>query len=106
MSFGTVQITDLDFADDAVIFAKTSKVLAGALHSLSVEAEPLGLRVSSIKTKVKVFVDILDATVGSIPVNDENVEITQTFTYPSSVIHSSTSCEIKVTRRLGRPDPL
>ena len=41
--FGTVRITDLDIADDAVIFAETTEVLAGALHSLSEEAEPLGL---------------------------------------------------------------
>ena len=52
VSFGTVRITDLDFADDAVILAETAEVLAGALDSLSKEAEPLGLRVSLIKIKV------------------------------------------------------
>ena len=46
MSFGTVRITDLDFADDAVIFAETPEALSGALDLLSEEAEPLGLRVS------------------------------------------------------------
>ena len=45
-SFGTVRITDLDFADDAVIFAKTTEVLVEAFESLSEEAVPLGLRVS------------------------------------------------------------
>ena len=50
VSFGNVRITDLDFADDAVIFAETTKILAGALDSLSEEAEPLGLRVPWIKT--------------------------------------------------------
>ena len=44
-----VRITDLDFADDAVIFAKTTEVLAGALDSLNEEPDPLGLRVSLIK---------------------------------------------------------
>ena len=53
VSFGTVRITDLDFADDAVIFAETTEVLAEALDSLNEEAEPLGLRVSWIKTKVQ-----------------------------------------------------
>ena len=38
VSFGTVRITDLDSADNAVIFAETTDVLAGALASLSVEA--------------------------------------------------------------------
>ena len=101
MSFGTVRITDLDFADDAVIFAETTEVLTGALDSLSEEAEPLGLRVSWIKTKVQAFGDTLDATVESIPVNGENVEVTQTFTCLGSVIHSSTSCDLEVNRRLG-----
>ena len=54
VSFGTVRMNDLDFAEDAVIFAETTEVLAGALGSLSKEAEPLGLRVSWIKTKTKV----------------------------------------------------
>ena len=43
-------------------------ILAGALDSLSEEAEPLGLRVPWINTKVQAFGEILDATVESIPV--------------------------------------
>ena len=53
MSFGTVRITDLHLADDAVIFAETTEVLAGALDWLSEEAGPFGLQVSWIKTKVQ-----------------------------------------------------
>ena len=34
--------------------------------------------------------------------NGENAEVTQTFTYISSVIPPSTSCEQEVNRRLGR----
>ena len=101
MSFGTVRITDLDFLDEAAIFDET-KSFAEALESLSEENEPLGLRLSWIKTKVHAFVDVLDATVESIPVISENVEVTQTFTYLGSVIHSSTSCELEINRRLGR----
>ena len=54
VSFGTVRITDPNFADDAVIFAETTEALAEALESLSEEAEPLGLRVSWTKTKVRI----------------------------------------------------
>ena len=60
--------------------------------------------VFSIKTKVQTFGDILDTTVESIRVTGENVEITQTFTHLESVVHSSTSCELEVNRRLGRVD--
>ena len=89
MSFRTVRIADFVFADDTVIFAETTGVLAGALDSLREEAEPLGLRVTGIKTKVLAFGDILDGIVESIPGNGEIVEVTQTFTYLGSVIHTS-----------------
>ena len=89
-------------SNGTVIFAETTEIPAGALDLLSEEAEPLGLRVSWIKTKVRASGDILDATVESIPVNGENVEVKQTFTYLGSVIHSSTSCEQEVNRRLRR----
>ena len=40
VSFETVRINDLDFADDAVIFAETSEVLAETLESMSEEVLP------------------------------------------------------------------
>ena len=43
-SFWNVKISDLDFADDAVIFAETPDILLGALKVLNEESEPLGLR--------------------------------------------------------------
>ena len=75
----------------SVIFAETTEVLAVALESLSEEADPLGLRVSWVKTKVQAFGDILDATTESIPVNGENVKDAQTFTCLGSVNQSSPS---------------
>ena len=45
-SFWNVNISDLDFADDAIIFAETLDILLGALEVLNEESEPLGLRVS------------------------------------------------------------
>ena len=101
VSFGDVRITDLDFADDAVIFAETLDVLTAALETLSEEAEPLGLRVSWLKTKIQAFGDILDAAAKSCQVTGEKVEIVEKFTYLGSVVHNSTSCEAEVDRRLG-----
>ena len=60
-SFGNVRISDLDFADDAVIFVETLDTLLGALEVLNEESEPLGLRVSEVKNKIQAFNDILDA---------------------------------------------
>ena len=47
----------------AVIFAETLDILLGALEVLIEESEPLGLRVSRVKTKIQAFNDILDAAV-------------------------------------------
>ena len=94
-SFGNVKISDLDFADDAVIFAETLDILLGTL-------EPLGFRVSWVKTKIQAFNDILDAAMLSIPVCSEDVEVTERFTYLGSDIHVSAGCESDVNRRLGR----
>ena len=101
VSFGDVRITDLDFADDAVVFAETLEILVGALERLSEEAEPLGLRVSWLKTKAQVFGDLLDTAVGSVPVSGESVDIVERFTYLGSVVHRSAGCEAEVARRLA-----
>ncbi|KAG0717242.1 Retrovirus-related Pol polyprotein from type-1 retrotransposable element R2 [Chionoecetes opilio] len=53
-SVGNTKITDLVFADDAVIFAESLEVLVMALEALHEEAKPLGLEVSWLKTKVQV----------------------------------------------------
>ena len=95
VSFGTVQITNFDFADETVIFAVTTEVLSGALDSLIEEAELHRLEVPCIKTKVKVIGE------KSISLSGENVEMTQTFTFLGSVIHKSTSCDLDVNLRLG-----
>ena len=51
-SFGNVKISDLDFADDAVIFAENLDILLGALEVLNEESESLELLVSWVKTKI------------------------------------------------------
>ncbi len=95
-SVGNVKISDLDFADDAVIFAETLDILLGALEVLNEESEPLGLRVSWVKTKIQAFNDILDAAVLSVPVCGEVVEVVERFTYLGSDIHVSAGCESEV----------
>ena len=41
MSFGKLQISDLDFADYAAVLADTLDMLIGALETLGTEREPL-----------------------------------------------------------------
>ena len=100
-SFGLGRITDLVFPDDAVIFAEFMDMIVGVLETLSEEAEPLGLRVSWIKTKIQAFGDALDVAMESVSVNGERVEIVDSFTYLGSVIHASATCATEVSRCLG-----
>ena len=65
--FGNVKISDLDFTD-AVIFPVILDILLGALEVLNEESEPLGLRVSWVKTKIQAFIDVFDAAILSVPV--------------------------------------
>ena len=44
--FGNIKISDLDFADDAVIFVETLDILIGTLQALNDGSEPLELWVS------------------------------------------------------------
>ena len=69
---------------------------------LNEESEPLGLRVSWVKTKIQAFNDILDAAVLSVPVCGEDVEVVERFTYLGSDIPVSAGCESEINRRLGR----
>ena len=69
---------------------------------LNEESEPLGLRVSWVKTKIQAFNDILDAAILSVPVCDEDVEVAERFTYLGSDIYVSAGCEPEVNRHLGR----
>ena len=100
-SVGDVKITDLDFADDAVIFAESLEVLALTLEVLREEAEPLGLKVSWAKTKVQAFGDLLDDAAVSIQACGENIEVVDKFTYLGSVIHHNRVSDHDVDRRLG-----
>ncbi len=101
-SFGEVRISDLDFADDAVIFAEIVEILIEALEKLSEESEPLGLRVSWVKTKVQAFNGILGPAVQSVTVGRESVELTDRFTYLGSDISVTSCCDLEVNKRLGR----
>ena len=49
--------------------------LRRALEVLNEESEPLGLRVSWVKTTIQAFNDILDAAILSVPVCGEDIEV-------------------------------
>ncbi len=95
-------ITDLDFADDVVIFAELVDGLVRALEVLSEEAEPLGFRVSWLKTKLQSFDDSTEEATEPVCSAGENVGFVETFSYLGSDVVSSGSSQPEVNKRLGR----
>ena len=72
-----------------------------ALEALHEEVKPLGLQVSWPKTKVQVFGGLLDETVKSIHVSDEDINILDSFTYLGSVVHNNGGSYQEVLQWIG-----
>ena len=100
-SVGNTKISDLVFADDAVLLAESLDVLVMALEVLHEESKPLGLKVSWTKTKVQAFGGLLDDTVQSVQACGEDIEVLESFTYLGSVVHNNGGSGQEVTRRIG-----
>ena len=81
---------------------ETLDILKGAIEVLDEKLEPLGLQVSSVKSKIQAFNDILDAAILSVPVCGEDFEVMERFTFLGSDIHVSACCETEVNRGLGQ----
>ena len=77
-------ITDIDFVDDAVIFAEMVEVLLDALDTMSTESEPLCLKVSRFKTHILRFVVLFYKNIDLLPpvaMQAENVSFVDRFAY-------------------------
>ena len=100
-SFGNEVFTDLDFADDAVIFAETLDSLVLFLEALSKESKHLGLQVSWIKTKIQRFIQTVDQACEKVMCCGNSVDVVEVFPYLGSRVTSDGSSLIEIDRRLG-----
>ncbi len=94
-------MSDLVFADDAVLLAESLDVLVMALEALHEEAKPLGLEVSRTNTKVQAFGGLLGDTVQSVHACGDDIEVLESFTYLYSVVHNTGGSGQEDTRRIG-----
>ena len=100
-SFGKEVFTDLDFADDAVIFAETLESLVLFLEALGKESEHLGLQVSWIKTKIQCFIQTVDQACEKVMCSGNLVDVVEVFPYLGSRITTDGSSLKEIDRRLG-----
>ena len=100
--FGNVKISDLDFTDDAVIFAETLDVLWGALEVLNKESEPLGLWVTWVKTKIQTFNITSWMLLSCLYLFVARMLWSQRDSLTLSVIFMSASCEPEVNGHLDQ----
>ena len=93
-------ITDLDYADDIVIFADLFDTLREALFIFNEQSKKLGLHVNWSKTKLQSFSPWIP-TPPSTLIGTQPVTTTDNFTYLGSTIASSNSSFNDVNRRIA-----
>ena len=104
ISLGEAPDTDLDFADDIVIFAETLEALVATLDTLSIESRSLGLKVSWINTKIQKFVNFFDENINlpsPVAVQGELVFFVESFEYLGSAIGSGGGSVPEINTILG-----
>ena len=90
MIYGRPAVTDLDYADDVVIFADLFDTLKDALLIFNEQSKKLGLHVNWSMTKLQFFSPWIPPTPWSL-IRTEPVTMTDDFTYLGSTIASNNS---------------
>lgn len=93
------RLTDLDFADDIALMAKTQKVLQEATTSLEEEAARVGLRISTDKTKT---LKVTRKTQVQVSVGNQQIEEVNQFTYLGSIVASTGGADADINCRIGK----
>ena len=94
------RLTDLDFADDIALLAKSSSVLQDMTSSLEENASTVRLKISSQKTKVMQFGGTETNT--QLTTDKEPIENVSKFTYLGSVFTSDGDVEADINCRIGK----
>ena len=83
IQLGPYHLIDLEYADDATIFATNQNNISSALAIFDAEACKLGLRTSWAKTKIMKFGDVPSPP--SLHICNNDVEFVDKFTYLGSI---------------------
>ena len=98
---GGSRLKDLDFADDIALLAEDSADLQELTTSLKQNAEKIGLRISTKKTKVMKISGIPGpATV--IKIDQHTLDEVDHFTYLGSILSDSGDIKLDINSRIGK----
>jgi len=99
-SVGEAKFTDLDFADDVVLFSELYGAIESALQIFEYEAATMGLKLNLLKTKTQSLSDFLPKP-PDIWINGSRVECVDKFIYLGVSIDSSCSSSGEISRRIA-----
>ena len=102
IQLGPYHLTDLEYADDAAIFATNQNDISSALAIFDAEACKLGLitsRTSWAKIKIMKFGDAPSPP--SLHICNNDVEFVDKFTYLGSIITNTGDLQPNINRRIG-----
>ena len=99
IQLGPYHLTDLEYADDAAIFATYQNDISAALAIFDAEACKLGLRTSWAKTKIMKFGDVPSPP--SLHICNSYVEFVDKFNYLGSIITNTGDLQPDINRRIG-----
>ena len=99
IQLGQYHLTDLEYTDDAAIFATNQNDISSALAIFEAEAYKLGLRTSWAKTKIMKFGGAPSPP--SLHICKNDVEFVDKFTYLGSIITNMGDLQPDINRRIG-----
>jgi len=99
-SIGEAKFTDLDFADDVVLFSELYGAIESALQIFEYEASTMGLRLNPSKTKTQSLSDFLPKP-PDIWINGSRIECVEKFTYLGVSVDSSCGSSGEISRRIA-----
>ena len=99
IQLGLYHLTDLEYADDAAMFATNQNDISSALAIFDAEACKLGLRTSWAKTKIMKFGDAPSPP--SLHICNNDVEFVDKFTYLGSIITNTGNLQPDINRHIG-----
>ena len=96
---GGKRLTDLDYADDIVLFSKETDKIQELLDTLSEKGRKSGLKINESKTEIMKTENVPP---GNVLLNNRNIKEVDSFKYLGTIISKTGSLELEFTERIKK----